>query len=58
MKTKKFPVVVYARWEGATAEEPFLIVDYPEAGGVDGEKVAIYELREVKTKKVYESLEY
>ena len=52
----KFPKLIYVRWEETGGdEEPFMCAaTTPEAE--DGEKVAIYTLKEIKTKKVVESL--
>lgn len=52
----KFPKTVYVRWESpGPGEEPFLLAsEIPD--GEDGEKVALYSLDCVKTRKITESL--
>jgi hypothetical protein len=55
--TTKFPKTIYARIEKIPHEkETYLVVDYPGASGNDGDRVAVYTLTEVKTKRIVESL--
>ena len=52
----RFPKVIYVQWEPpGSRDEPYITAaEIPD--GLDGERVAIYELKEVKTKKIVESL--
>lgn len=57
--TTKFPKVIYVRRVEVDDGAPYLEVDHgaPENGDAeDGESVGIYELREVKTKRVTHEL--
>ena len=52
----KFPKTIYVRWIPCENEAPYMTTSkVPD--GEDGEKVAIYVLKEVKTQRVRESLE-
>lgn len=51
-----FPKIIYVRWEPSANEDPYLL-GFKSPDGEDGEKVAIYVLKEVKTQRVRESLE-
>lgn len=52
----KFPKVIYVRWEEPGRDEDPFMTAATTADGEDGEKVAIYELKQIKTKKIVESL--
>ena len=53
----KFPRSIFVRWEQYENDpHPFMIVEAERPGGDDGEKVAIYQLKEIKQKKITEEL--
>ncbi len=52
---KKFPGTIYVVWDGELEEE-YLVANEDPVGIGDGEKVGVYELQEVKTKKVTDEL--
>lgn len=52
----KFPKVLYAYWDEPENGEPILLAAVDSDGLTDGEKVGVYELKDVKTKRVVESL--
>lgn len=53
----KFPKMIYVRWEEARAgEEPFLTAGTDIEESENNEKVAIYQLVEVKVKRVTHEL--
>jgi len=52
----KFPKQIYVRWEPCADDSPYMVAS-KSPDGEDGEKVAIYTLKEVKTQRVRESLE-
>ena len=52
----KFPKLIYVKWEPCTCEPPYLAAS-KTPDGEDGEKIAIYVLKEIKTQRVVESLE-
>lgn len=54
---KKFPKQIYVRWKEPKDDDAFLVAAETLEDGEDGEKVAIYILKEVKTKRVVDSLE-
>ena len=52
----KFSKIVYLRWEETgRGEEPFLVAS-TTPDGEDGEKVAVYSLDCIKTRKITEEL--
>jgi len=52
--TKKFPKQIFVLWGGD--DEPYLDANKTPNGIEDGERVAIYQLVEVKTQKVTQEL--
>lgn len=54
--TTKFPKTIMVR-RITDSGDPFLTVDEDGTEAEDGETVAIYELREIKTKRVTHGLE-
>jgi hypothetical protein len=52
-----FPKRIFVRWEPDENKPSFMVVEIKNPGGDDGEKVAIYEFKEIKTKRVRETLE-
>ncbi len=50
-----FPRLIYVKWELCHNEDPYLVAS-KTPDGEDGDKVAIYVLKEVKTRRVVESL--
>ena len=55
-RPKKFPKSVFVKWEDDSNDTYLLVVDDHTDKIEDGEAVAIYELREVKTKRVTHEL--
>ena len=52
----KFPKMIYVRWEPCHNDLPYLAASQVPDGEA-GEKVGVYVLKEIKTKRVVESLE-
>ena len=52
---EKFPTGLYVHWEEPEGGTPYPAAD-EEPTGEDGQRIAIYELKQVKTKKIVESL--
>jgi len=51
----KFPKTVYVKWEPSDNEPPYLSAS-ERPDGEDGEKVGIYILKEIKTRRVVKTL--
>jgi len=54
---KSLPRVVYVKWEREGDEEYLLVSEKMDGIGSDGEKIGVYELKQVKIKRIRESLE-
>ena len=54
-KGKTLPKQIYVRWENES-DEPYLGASETPDGIEDGVKVGVYQLCEVKTKKITEEL--